>query len=173
MSASPNVHKLPFDAVQDVTRDPEDDAREMQAASEGVVLAETVECMGERYRIGDVVGLMPLMRFAHSAKQGVDSDDLEGLVAIYDMLRDCIHEGDWDRFERDMTRKKAEADDMMPVVTETIEILAARPTRRRSGSSAGPQPTTAMSTAVSSSPPPRVPPGAEDLVPVDQLASLG
>jgi hypothetical protein len=50
--------------------------------SEGVVVDyDTVECLGERYRIGDKIGLMPLMRFAHSAKQGVDSGDLEGLSA--------------------------------------------------------------------------------------------
>lgn len=173
MSSSPNVHQLPAAAVQEVPRDAEDDARELQAASEGVVLGDTVECMGERYRIGDKVGLMPLMRFAKSAKEGVDSDDLEGLVAIYDMLSDCIHPAEWDRFERDMTKKQAEADDLMPVVTRTLEILSARPTQRRSASSSGPERTTGTSTGGSSSPAPRVPPGAEDLVAIDQLASLG
>lgn len=172
---SPNVHQLPprmieVEQVIDPDQVAEEQARKMQGMSEGVVMDARVECMGGQYRISDRVGLMPLMRFAHSASQGVDSDDLEGLVAIYDMLRDCIAAEDWSRFERDMTAKKAEADDMMPVVQKTIEILSARPTRQRSDSSSGPQSISPISTDGSFS---RVPAGAEELVPVGQLASSG
>lgn len=145
----------------------ETEAREIQAMSEGVVHGDTVECLGGHYRVADKVGLMPLLKFAHTASLDVDSGDMEGLVAIYDMLRDCLHEDDWERFQRDMTAKKAEADDMMPMVGAAIEVINARPTRQRSVSSTGPQPTGRPSTGTSSPP---VRPGVEDLVPVDQLA---
>lgn len=145
----------------------EAEAREIQAMSEGVVHGDTVECLGGHYRVAERIGLMPLLKFAHTASLDVDSNDMEGLVAIYDMLRDCLHEDDWPRFERDMTIKKAEADDMMPVVQQAIEIINARPTQPRSVSSTGPQPTGLSSTGTSSRP---ARPGVEDLVPVDQLA---
>lgn len=133
-------------------RDGEDQAREVQALAEGVTLADRVECMGKHYRIADKVGLMPLLKFAKTAQSGVDSEDLEGLVAIYDMLRDCIAEDEWPRFVEEMTEAKAEADELMPVVGQTLEILNARPTRRPSGSSDGQSATGPTSTGTSSSP---------------------
>lgn len=171
LAASPNVHQLPAGAVTDVTdaaAAAERDAREIQAISEGVVQGDTVECMGRRYRVADRIGLMPLMKFAHSAAQGLDGDDMEGLNAIYLMLKDCIHEDDWKRFGDEMIETKAEADDLMPVITRTIEVINARPTRQRSASSSGPPTTTPTSTGGSSL---RVPDGVEDLVPVGQLGS--
>ncbi|MUN41401.1 hypothetical protein [Actinomadura litoris] len=152
--------------------DAEAQAHQIQAMSEGVVHGDTVECLGGHYRVADKVGLMPLLKFAHTASMDVDANDMEGLVAIYDMLRDCLHEDDWKRFERDMTVKKAEADEMMTVVQQAIEVINARPTRQPSGSSSGPPTTGAPSTATSSSPPaPRARPGMDDtLVPVGRLA---
>jgi hypothetical protein len=153
----------------------EADALELQGMSEGVVVTgETVECMGGRYLIGDKVGLMPLMRFASASKAGVDSSDMEGLSAMFDMLHDCIHPTDWDRFVREMTEKRAEGDDLMPVVGRVIEMLTARPTKRASGSSPGQSSTTGPSTAASSPLPPTVqrPQGADDLVPVNDLGRV-
>jgi hypothetical protein len=153
----------------------EADAVELQAMSEGVVITgETVECMGERYLIGSKVGLMPLMRFAHSSKAGVDSSDMEGLAAMYDMLRDCIAKSDWERFERDMTDKQADDEDLMPVVGKVIEALTARPTKRASASSSGPPQTSGSSTAGSSTLPATVrrPAGADDMVPVNDLGRV-
>ena len=125
---------------------------ELQAAVEGVPVGDRVEFMGGQYRIADRIGLMPLMRFAHAARKGTNAEDLEGLAAIYDMLRDCLDPEDWSRFERDATDKKAEAEQLLEVVSDTIEILAARPTSRPSDSSDGPLPTSPNSTGSSPSP---------------------
>ena len=46
----------------------------------------------QTYYVADKFGLAPLMRFAHIAKQGVDSDDMEGLAAMYDLLGQCFTE---------------------------------------------------------------------------------
>lgn len=172
---SAQLYGVPVNIVPDshAVDQAEADALEVQGMSEGIVVTgETVECMGERYLIGDKVGLMPLMRFASASKAGIDSNEMEGLVAMYDMLRDCIHADDWDRFERDMTAKRAEGDDLMPVVGRVIEMLTARPTKRASDSSPGPSSTPGPSTAGSSPQVPpvrRIPVGADDLIPVSDL----
>lgn len=168
------LHSVPMVEVHQVFAEDQDEAEalELQGMSEGVVVTgETVECMGGYYLIGDKVGLMPLMRFASASKAGIDSNEMEGLVAMYDMLRDCIHPDDWDRFERDMTVKRAEGDDLMPVVGRVIEMLTARPTKRASDSSPGPSATTGRSTDGSFQPVPAVrrPAGVDDLIPVADL----
>jgi hypothetical protein len=122
--------------------------------------------MGARFRISDKVGLMPLMKFAHAANSGMDTSDMQALAAIYEMLRDCIYQGngipegedghdagDWARFEEHATVTKADAEDVMPVVQQTIELLTARPTRPPSGSSDGPPRTSGNSTGSSSTAP--------------------
>jgi hypothetical protein len=146
----------------------EDTAHQLQAMSEGVVLSDRVECMGGHYRIADKVGLMPLMKFSYMSKR-VDESDIEAMAAIYEMLKDCIHADDWPRFVNDMIEKKAEADDMLPVVSQTFELMTARPTRRPTDSSSGPPTITPTSTGDSLPAGPRVPDWARETVPVTHL----
>ncbi|MCX5066665.1 hypothetical protein OOJ91_12325 [Micromonospora lupini] len=147
---------------------------ELQARSEGVEIvggAQKVTMLGEEYRIADKVGLMPLMRFAMTAKAGADADDMEGLAAMYTLIRDCIDPGEWSRFENDAIEKKAEAPELMQVVQDVIQTLSARPTQRPADSSAGPQTTSENSKESSSSMPEgRTPPeGAGELVSITAL----
>lgn len=144
--------------------DTEEAARAEQAELEGAASEKVVHCLGGTYKVAEKVGLMPLLRFAHAAKQGLDTADMDGLAAVYDMLHDCLDPADWDRFAADMTREKAGADDLLPLVTQAIEVLSARPTGAPSGSSDGSPATTATSTAGS---PPR--PDVAGLVPVSEL----
>ncbi len=132
---------------------------EVQAAVEGVVLTDgKVEFMGQMFTMSDKIGLMPLMKFAHSASKGIDSTDMEGLAALYSMVKDCIDDSDpdangnsaeWRRFERHAIEQKAEADDLMKCVQKVIEVLAARPTRQPGDSSAG-RPSISQSSKVDS-----------------------
>jgi hypothetical protein len=181
MAASMRPHLVEVERVPDTgamipapAPDPaveaERQARQVQAMSEGAKTGDTVTVFDVEYLIGNKVGLMPLMKFAYQAKKGLNTDELEGMAAMYELLQDCIHPVDWEQFERDMIAKHADGEDLFAVVGEVIEILSARPTRRRGGSSTGPSTTTGSSTA-SSFAGPRVPAGAEDLVPVDQLAA--
>lgn len=123
----------------------ENDAILAQAQSEGVTLPKdgtaldrrvsiTVDDRQYAYRIADKVGLVPLMKFAHAASSGVDTGDMMALAAIYEMLQDCLDPREWDRFLREMTAAKADAEELLPIVQQTIELLTARPTRRDSGS---------------------------------------
>jgi hypothetical protein len=110
-----------------------------------------VDFCGERFRMADRVGLMPMMRFAKVAKAGVDSDDLAGLTAMYDLLEQCLAEDEWDRFQAHADKTRADGEELMGVVAKVFEVLSARPTRRPSDSSDGPSTTAPSSTGDSSS----------------------
>ncbi len=150
---------------------------EVQAAAEGVVLddGDHVELHGERFRLAETIGMMPLMRFAQASKAGLGGDDMEGLAALYSLLRDTIDTtrpqievndpatgeptmvdggpSEWDRFEAHADKTKADADELIGVVHRAIEAISARPTKRPGASSPGPQTTQVSSKAISSSPP--------------------
>jgi hypothetical protein len=138
-----------------------------------VVTSErTIELKGRRFRIADKVGLMPLLKF--SAFADVAVQDPRALGAMYAMLRDCIHPGtpacgecemcdagndtackafdpgDWRAFEDWAMESKAEADDLMDVITKTIELVSARPTKPGEPSSSGRRATSRASTGRSS-----------------------
>ena len=140
---------------------------ELQAQAEGVEIVgggQKVTFLDAEYRIAHKVGLMPLMRFAVTAKQGADADDMEGLAAMYTLIRDCIDPADWPRFEQDAIDKKAEAEDLLKVVQDVIGALTARPTQRPAGSSAGPQ-----TTSENSKVPSHLPEGSGELVSITEL----
>ena len=146
--------------------DLERELADVQADVESIPrLARTVEFKGKRFRIAEKVGLMPLMRFAHAAsnQDAAAAGDMDALAAIYDMLKDCIYAGnglepgedgydggDWKAFERHATETKADHDELLPVVTQVIEMMTARPTVPPSGSSAGPRQISGSSTGTSS-----------------------
>lgn len=111
-----------------------------------------LEFEGESFDLADKVGLMPLMRFAHVARGGVDAADMEGLAAIYDLLQNVIADGDWARFERHATKVRASGDDLMGVVKQAIKVISDRPTSEPSGSSDGPPSTSGSSADGSPSP---------------------
>jgi len=145
---------------------------EVVVADTIVTSDRTVELNGKRFRIADSVGLMPLLKF--SAFSDVDVQDPRALGALYAMLRDCIHAGnpgcgecedcengsnqackeydpgDWRAFEDHACESKANAEDLMDVVTKTIELISARPTEQPSSSSAGRRSTRDASMARSS-----------------------
>lgn len=133
------------------------DIHRTQAAAEGVEIVggvEKVTFCGEEYRIAESIGQMPLLKFAAAAEQGADSDDMAGYAAMYALIKDCIDPAEWARFERDAISKKADGDDLFKVVTDVIQIIAARPTRRPSDSSAGPRTISDSSKGISSAPAP-------------------
>ena len=77
-------------AGQQVAR-PQPTTQDVQARDEGVTTGSHIDFLGQRFRLAESVGLMPLMQFAQAAKRGVDTDDMDGLAAMYVVIRDCIH----------------------------------------------------------------------------------
>lgn len=147
----------------------------VQAAVEAVEIEQgdivgdgrKVELNGATFRMSAHIGLMPLLKFANASAKGLDSTDMEGMVALYDMIRDCIDADEWPRFERHAIDTKAEADDLMAVVKTVIEALTARPSTPPGDSPAGRRSTSANSKGSSSPTGTRsLPPG---LVSVDTM----
>lgn len=97
-----------------------------------------IEFGGERFTVADKIGLMPLMRFAKAAQGGVDSNDMAGLAAMYDLLEQCIAPADWRRFEVAADKTRASGEELMAVVKDVMEAMTARPTSLPSDSSDGP-----------------------------------
>lgn len=75
-----------------------------------------VQFADETFRTADKVGYIALLRFAHLAKSGIDANDLEGLSAMYELLEQCLHAEDWDRFQRAALRSRASGDDLLHFV---------------------------------------------------------
>lgn len=143
--------------------------------AEGAVVEDSdkVELLGKKFRIAERIGLMPLLKYASAAD--MSSEDPRALGAIYAMLRDCIYAGnpacgncdkctsnreimckaydagDWQAFENHAIDTKADAEELMPVISQVMEIISGRPTPPRDGSSATPRVTQRVSTASKSS----------------------
>jgi len=100
---------------------------------------------GETFQIADEVGVIPLLKFGHAAASGLDTSDMEGLDAMYSMLRDCLAEGQFSRFLEVGEKNKADADTLLRLVSEVYRVVSGRPTVRPSDSSDGRPPTSPSS----------------------------
>lgn len=111
-----------------------------------------VEFAGQQFALADRIGLMPLLRFAHLARAGIDSGDMEGLDAMYTLLRQSFTDEAWVAFVDVAERERADGEELMVVIRDAIRAMSARPTGRPSDSSDGSQNTSASSADGSSSP---------------------
>lgn len=167
--------------------------QDVQSAAEGVgdiEAPDTIDFLGERFRIADNVSLMPLLAFANASKRGLDTDDMEGLAAMYALIRSVVHrppligddgkrqrddatghllrdESEWQRFETLAMDECADGEDIMEAVNQALAVISARPPKRRGTSSATSPRTSERSRASSSSPGTR--PGPDGMTPVAEL----
>lgn len=141
--------------------------------AEGTVLnTGKVELIGKQFRIAEKVGLMPLLKFASASD--MSTDDPQALSAVYSLLKNCIYEGtpgcgecafctaddeksctsydagDWAEFERHAMNTRADAEELLTVITQVLEVVSGRPTKQPTGSSAGRRTTRRVSTGNSS-----------------------
>lgn len=72
----------------------EQEIADLQASTEGVALTGELEFMGETFRLSERVGLMPMLKFAHTAAKGVEADDMEGMAAMYAIIRAVVWKGE-------------------------------------------------------------------------------
>lgn len=85
-----------------------------------------VELKGEKFRIAEEIGAMPMLKWAAAAE--LSSEDPRALGAIYAMLRDSVLEDDWAAFEQHALKSKADAEALLDVVTKALEVISGRPT---------------------------------------------
>lgn len=190
----------PYAGRGPVALDPPPTTQDVQAAAEGVVVFDdtnSIEFMGKRFGLAESIGLMPLLKFAHAAKSGLTSDDMEGLNAMYLLIRSCIDRSQvqardpetgapvfedetgapvwdgpsqYDLFEAHAIDTLADGEDLSDLINRAVQVVSARPRKRRGGSSAS-SPQTSESSRESSSSPGirRPPPGFEGMTPVGEL----
>lgn len=163
----------------------------VQSVVEGVPDVLELEFLGDKFRLSDSVGYVPILRFADAANAGGNSSEMKGLAAIYAVVRECIHrpvlrdpqtgqarrdpetdrllrsDAEWERFQEWAIDEGADDEAVLDFMNRAIEAIAARKAQRRALSSSGARATSQSSKAVSSSPATR--PGTEDLTPVADL----
>lgn len=110
-----------------------------------------VEFKGETFALSDSVAVMPMLKMAKLAKGGIDSNEMEAMVVMYDVLESLIDPDDWQRFESVATRTRATGDDLQQLIPQAITAISARPTSLPSDSSDGQRATPPSSAADSSS----------------------
>jgi len=120
----------------DARKAPRKQAAELQAQAEGVPAGDKLEFMGKLFRLSDTAGVMPLLKYSAYAESPSMLGPAAG--ALYAMLKDTIHEEEWDEFERHAMEQKARMDDLQDVIVKCVELLTARPTGSPSGSASRP-----------------------------------
>jgi hypothetical protein len=113
------------------------------------VAARTVELNGKKFRLAKKVGLMPMLKF--SAYADVDTQDPRALGAMYSMLKDVIDPSDWRAFEDHATDSKADAEELLDMISAALQLIAGRPTGPPRDSSPGRRAISRGSTGSSSS----------------------
>lgn len=134
-------------AEDTVVADPDVDGADLDVEEE----RPTVTFHGVAYPLAEEIGLMPQMRFAKlSQRQERDPKSVtenDSLVAMYDLLEQCLDPAVWPDFELAAIDHRTSGDDLMRVVQQAFLLNTGRPTRRRSGSSPGPSRTAPSSTS--------------------------
>jgi len=113
----------------------------------------TVDLCGRPFPVAEHgVDLLALMEFAAAAKAGLRTEDMDGLLALYDLLRSVIADDAWPEFRAHARTSHATGEELIGVVRSAVQVMAARPTRPPSGSPGGRSTTGTNSAAGSSSP---------------------
>lgn len=161
-SATTNTTQ-PYTSTQWVNMPDRPTTQSVQSSVEGAVQVDDDSCLeflGKRFRLAERVGLMPMLAFAASAKKGLDSDDMEGLAAMYALIRDCLDQhrplaydedgkqifepdgsprfdgaSEWQKFEAHCYAEQADGEELMEFIGRAMSVLAARPRKRREISS--------------------------------------
>lgn len=97
----------------------------------------TVELLGRPFPVAEKIGLMALLKFAHIAKYGATTADIEAMDTLFQVLRAVVHPDAWDEFERHAMDTRADQEDLMRAATQAVAAATARPTVQPSDSSDG------------------------------------
>lgn len=127
---------------------------------------DTFKFYGETFAVAERVGAMPLLRFAAVAEEGTQAEEMEGLAAMHELLRDCLIaepitaevDGEtkviahgWSHFQKVAASNKVDAEELMEVCGAIYQAVSGRPTQRPSVSTDGPSSSGESSKELSSS----------------------
>jgi hypothetical protein len=164
--------KSPANGAAATAEQAEKAARRIQAKAEGARTGDVITWKGEKFRLagGELPGAAQLI-MAHMANQDVTVRDPDAEDGMWQILEMCLappsgpqpgqpdfdveayDPGDFKRFMRHAAKTRATIEEIVEALQAAVEVVAARPTMPRGGSSDGPAPTTANSTANSSAAP--------------------
>lgn len=100
---------------------------------------KTIEFYGETFSLTSQVSEVALMEFAEAASDGADGDTMEGLAAMWRLVKECVVPEDLKRFRAVARRERATSADLAQVLEAAFsDEVAERPTQRPSASSDGP-----------------------------------
>jgi hypothetical protein len=142
---------------------------------------DTFTFFGKQFALADRIGSMPFMKYAAAADSGLDSAEMSGQAAMYDLIRQCltpepvladdgsvIAEG-WPAFERLCIDKKVRGPDLLGLVAKLMQAMTGKASR---------QPSDSPTSEPATSPALRSVPGswdekmrAEGMLPVDEAAA--
>lgn len=135
----------------------------------GPEVYDTFTFYGVELRARNRIGLMALVQYAHIAKQGVQAEDIDGLDAMYGLIRQCVIPEDWQAFLTVCDEHSPDADTVFGVVKVVIAAAAARPSLRLSDSPPGSTTPSTSSRDDSSSPASDSPAPADGPIPSPAL----
>lgn len=110
-----------------------------------------VDFKGLKVQLSDYVSPLALMKFASAAEGGADTDTIEGMAALYEVLQELVSDDQWRAFSKHVTKARASGEDLLDFAGEAMVLLLDRPTEQPSDSSGGLQTIEPSSTADSSS----------------------
>ena len=87
---------------------------------------DEVKLGDKKFRVREKIGAMAMFKW--SAASELTTEDPRALGAIYAMLRSVIMKEDWTEFEDYALDNDADAEELLNVITEALEIVAGRPT---------------------------------------------
>lgn len=89
---------------------------------------DEVELKGVKFRIREKIGAMAMFKWSAAAE--MSTEDPRALGAIYAMLKSVIHKEDWPAFEDHALDTDADAEELLDVITKSLEVVAGRPTEQ-------------------------------------------
>jgi hypothetical protein len=115
---------------------------------------DTFKLQGQTFTVADQPNIIALGRFARAAREGADSDDMEGLATLIDTVASVVIPEDENRFLDVASKHRLDAELLLKIVAAVMEAQAGRPTEPSSDSSPGRSQTGESSKAISSAPEP-------------------
>lgn len=113
--------------------------------------ADTFKLQGETFTVADEPNIIALGMFARAAREGADSDDMEGLATLIDTVASVVIPEDENRFLSLASKHRLDAQLLLQIVAAVMEAQAGRPTEPSVVSSTGRSTTGASSKGLSSS----------------------
>jgi hypothetical protein len=98
---------------------------------------DTFKLQGQTFTVADEPNIVALGMFARSAREGADSNDMEGLATLIDTVASVVVPEDEMRFLALASKHRLDPELLLQIVQAVLEAQSGRPTESSSDSSTG------------------------------------